>query len=158
MYYRDIFRTRVCYSPADPTCPQAIPVRCTEAARAGLTLESTDAGADSATEPAAPESGDANLEILPPSLVNDVSPRQVGQSICETICLLTPNCAFDPNAHGTYCKDYNDPPVCFGLYFRVFPFRVCFEPNDATCPETRPVPCGFDLATLQLEGGATTSN
>ncbi len=35
---------------------------------------------------------------------------------CQRLCQLTPGCRNDPHAHGSYCKLWQNPPVCFGLY------------------------------------------
>jgi hypothetical protein len=35
---------------------------------------------------------------------------------CQRLCQLTPGCRNDPHAHGSYCKLWQDIPVCFGLY------------------------------------------
>ena len=150
LYYSDIFRRNICYSPSDPTCPEAIPVKCIPPARSeGASAESDDI---TTTEPVVAE---AVIAAAAPALAsestNGSAPFSIGDDICQTLCLLTNTCAFDPFAHGTYCKSYNSPAVCFGFYFRVFPFRVCFAPNDPTCPETRPVPCGFNLNQLVLD-------
>lgn len=102
LYYRDIARTRPC-SALDPTCPQAIPVRC----------------------PGTP---------APPA----------STFTCESICALTPACAFSPTKQGTYCKLGQSIPTCFGLFWRNPPIRTqpCYWPADSTCPQGDPVRCG----------------
>jgi len=63
---------------------------------------------------------------------------------CESICQLTPACAFSPKNQGTYCKLDLSPPTCFGLFWRNPPIRTepCYWPVDPTCPQGDPVRCG----------------
>lgn len=102
LYWRDIAKTSMCFSPNDVTCPEAIPVDCP--------VEPT-------TTP------------IPDT--------------CEAICSLTPTCAFGENSQGSWCKNYQTIPVCFGLYWRdAARTRTCYFPADPTCPENDPVLCG----------------
>ena len=83
----------------------------------------------------------------------------VSADICEDICLLTPSCANCPGAHGSYCKSYKDPAVCFGLYFRdASKQSICFQPNDPTCPENLPVPCSLETSTSTESTTITTES
>jgi len=36
-------------------------------------------------------------------------------SDCQALCDNTPECANDPQAQGSYCKNYLSPSVCFGM-------------------------------------------
>jgi hypothetical protein len=69
---------------------------------------------------------------LPPSTIT-----------CESICAITPACAFSPLHQGTYCKLEQSSPTCFGLFWRD-PGRTqtCYWPVDRTCPQDDPVRCG----------------
>ena len=59
---------------------------------------------------------------------------------CEDICASTPGCITDH--HGSYCKTWLNPHVCFGLYFTdASRTSTCFEPFDSTCPSAFPVGC-----------------
>ena len=65
-----------------------------------------------------------------------------GDVNCRRLCDATPSCKGDPHHHGSYCKHWQTPPVCFGLYFTDRSRRhVCFSPNDKSCPQNRPVRC-----------------
>lgn len=63
---------------------------------------------------------------------------------CESICAITPACAFSPKHQGTYCKLEQAIPTCFGLFWRNPPIRTqpCYWPVDPTCPQGDPVRCG----------------
>ncbi len=62
---------------------------------------------------------------------------------CKINCLLTPECAFTPTNQASYCKIDQNPPVCFGLYWRnAERTESCYQPVDTTCPETDPITCG----------------
>ena len=64
---------------------------------------------------------------------------------CEAECLKTPACASMVPAQGSYCKFWNNPPVCFGLYRKGgIPNAMCYVPNDPKCddsPGRPPVRC-----------------
>ncbi len=61
---------------------------------------------------------------------------------CQSLCDGLAECAEDPHAHGSYCKAWNNPQVCFGLYFTdASQTEMCFQPNNEGCPEDIPVPC-----------------
>ena len=60
--------------------------------------------------------------------------------ICSLVCQFFGDCREDPNAHGSYCKYWQEPPVCFGFYFRENG-SLCYQPNDPTCPEELPARC-----------------
>jgi hypothetical protein len=62
---------------------------------------------------------------------------------CQINCLVTPACAFNPTSQGSYCKQEQSIPVCFGLYWRTAErVESCFSPVDPTCPENIPILCG----------------
>jgi hypothetical protein len=63
---------------------------------------------------------------------------------CESICAITPACAFSTTHQGTYCKLEQENPTCFGLFWRNPPIRTqpCYWPVDRTCPQGDPVRCG----------------
>jgi hypothetical protein len=62
---------------------------------------------------------------------------------CQDVCNNTPGCINDPHAHGSYCKDWQDPQVCFGLYYTdASRTATCFQPSEFdACPEEFPVEC-----------------
>ena len=61
---------------------------------------------------------------------------------CQELCENLDLCANDPQAHGSYCKTWNTPATCFGLFYRDDTLsEICFQPNDSSCPETLPVTC-----------------
>lgn len=61
---------------------------------------------------------------------------------CQELCDIVPECANATHAWGSYCKAYQTTSVCFGLYFvNNNKSQVCFQPNNASCNETYPVPC-----------------
>jgi hypothetical protein len=81
---------------------------------------------------------------------------------CQAICDATPTCKNDPHAHGSYCKSWQQYPVCFGLYFTDSTrTTTCFQPNDPSCPETFPVNCasvpGTTVAPATTEEATTTT-
>ena len=64
---------------------------------------------------------------------------------CQELCDNLESCKNDPRAHGSYCKTWNEPQTCFGLFFRDEErSTMCFQPNDSTCPQSRPVSCPED--------------
>jgi len=74
---------------------------------------------------------------------------------CQQLCDNTTACRDDPHYHGSYCKFWQNPAVCFGLYSREGNFtsnissnannsqNLCFQPNDGGCNdlELPPVIC-----------------
>ncbi len=62
--------------------------------------------------------------------------------ICADACALSGSCS-GKNKWGTYCKGWQAPAVCFGLYWTDADHtETCFYPIDKkTCPETDPVLC-----------------
>lgn len=73
---------------------------------------------------------------------------------CQAICDGNASCATDPHAHGSYCKSWQNPQVCFGLYFTDDSrTATCFQPVDGeACPETIPVTCSSSVVV----SGATS--
>ena len=64
---------------------------------------------------------------------------------CQEYCNDLPTCANDPQAHGSYCKSWQNPPVCFGIYYvDASRSTKCFQPADPSCPGTIPVSCPED--------------
>ena len=63
---------------------------------------------------------------------------------CESICAITPACAFSPKHQASYCKLEQETPTCFGLFWRNPPIRTepCYWPVDSSCPQGDPVKCG----------------
>jgi hypothetical protein len=59
---------------------------------------------------------------------------------CQSYCDALPECAQDPHYHGSYCKSWQTPQVCFGLY-HTSGGGMCFQPNNPQCPESSPVYC-----------------
>ena len=71
----------------------------------------------------------------------------VSASSCQTLCSSLDECANDPHAHGSYCKTWNEPNVCFGLYYTdETRTSLCFQPNNSACPERFPVECPAPVA------------
>ena len=63
---------------------------------------------------------------------------------CEDLCKKVDECAQCPMNHGSYCKSWETPNVCFGLYYTdETKTSMCFasNPHVSNCPETYPVPC-----------------
>lgn len=67
---------------------------------------------------------------------------------CQYACDSTEECNNDPQNHGSYCKSWEDPPVCFGLYVRENG-KYCFQPNDPTCNDAvlKPLSCAYQTTT-----------
>jgi hypothetical protein len=65
------------------------------------------------------------------------------QDICQDHCANTTSCISEEHEHGSYCKTWQDPPVCFGLYWTDdSQTTMCFQPAEGSaCPETNPVTC-----------------
>ena len=63
---------------------------------------------------------------------------------CQGLCDDNKECRHDK--HGSYCKTWQDPPVCFGFYHKK-PHGYCFEPNDPKCNDAKldPVKCGHKV-------------
>ena len=63
---------------------------------------------------------------------------------CQGLCDDNKECRHDK--HGSYCKSWQDPPVCFGFYHKK-PHGYCFEPNDPKCNDAKldPVKCGHKV-------------
>lgn len=61
---------------------------------------------------------------------------------CEQRCQTVEACREAPHPQWSYCKDDHVPRTCFGLYFTdATETNMCFQPNDASCDESRPVLC-----------------
>ena len=74
------------------------------------------------------------------------------QAVCDNDVTA---CATDPHAHGSYCKFWQSPAVCFGIYVNSSSNNetnttsgnttqsFCFQPNDAGCNdfELQPLEC-----------------
>lgn len=75
---------------------------------------------------------------------------------CEDVCDLTETCTSNPHAHGTYCKTWQRPSVCFGMYVKPiarFPFiSVCYQPNDSTCDDLNyePLRCENEIISDEI--------
>ena len=68
--------------------------------------------------------------------------KGVSADVCQDLCVNTTSCISEDHEHGSYCKSWQSPPVCFGLYFTdASQTTMCFLPNDPTCPESFPVEC-----------------
>ena len=72
---------------------------------------------------------------------------------CQAVCDNDINeCANDPHAHGSYCKFWQSPPVCFGMYLTAnsnlstngtsnnLTQSFCFQPNDPGCNDLELMP------------------
>jgi len=62
---------------------------------------------------------------------------------CQSFCDRLDGCKAGDHTYGSYCKSYQDPEVCFGLYWLdETETAMCFQPDSlGACPETRPVRC-----------------
>ena len=58
----------------------------------------------------------------------------VAPTSCQDLCNSVAECLNDPGYHGSYCKDWQSIPVCFGMYTRA-DGSLCFQPNDPTCDD-----------------------
>jgi len=67
----------------------------------------------------------------------------MSQDVCQDHCVNTPTCLNEEHQHGSYCKSWQNPPVCFGLYWiDSSRTQMCFEPaEDGACGEAIPVEC-----------------
>jgi hypothetical protein len=71
----------------------------------------------------------------------------VSASTCQALCTSLSECATDPYSHGSYCKTWQDPQVCFGLYWTdETQTTMCFQPNNVDCREDLPVACPTPVA------------
>ena len=71
-------------------------------------------------------------------------PTKKPKGYCQAQCLKTPACLKQNPAQGSYCKYWNNPPVCFGLYVKPSaPSKTCFQPNDGLCNDKilQPLSC-----------------
>ena len=70
---------------------------------------------------------------------------------CQGLCDSVTECANDPQYHGSYCKDWQTIPVCFGMYTRA-DGSLCFQPNDPTCDDLvlSPVGCSSQIVTTTV--------
>ena len=66
-----------------------------------------------------------------------------GTDVCQEHCVNTASCLNEEHEHGSYCKSWQNPPVCFGLYWTdESQTTMCFEPSeDGACGEAIPVLC-----------------
>ena len=59
---------------------------------------------------------------------------------CSALCSSTGECANDPHHHGSYCKFWQSPAVCFGLYSQNTTANatgdLCFQPNNGSCDDS----------------------
>ena len=74
---------------------------------------------------------------------------------CQDLCNSVPECASDPQYHGSYCKDWQTIPVCFGMYSRA-DGSLCFQPNDATCDDMVLPAVGCSSVTVTTTAPSTT--
>ena len=75
------------------------------------------------------------------------TPKPLDSNICVELCMQIPGCVSDPGRHSSYCKKWQKPAVCFGLYWTDSrKTKSCFQPNRLTghCPERIPVLCDED--------------
>ena len=69
-------------------------------------------------------------------------PEDIG---CLNLCSSTESCS--TFSQSSYCKTWQEVPVCFGFYWRdIAQTDPCYAPNDSTCPQTFPIVCP-DLTT-----------
>lgn len=63
-------------------------------------------------------------------------------NVCQDLCAVVDSCISSKKAQNSYCKFWQNPPVCFGLYFTDATYtKVCYKPSDPGCPEKYPVIC-----------------
>ena len=76
---------------------------------------------------------------------------------CQDLCDGLSECANDPGYHGSYCKDWQTIPVCFGMYTRL-DGSLCFQPNDPTCDDLvlPPVTCSSVAVTTEAQTDVPT--
>jgi hypothetical protein len=101
-----------------------------------------------------------NSEDCPESIPVECPSVVPPVNVCEVTCASTEGCLNDPHAHGSYCKKWQDPPVCFGLYYMDSSrTETCFQPTDGdACPETLPVTCENWAEDYDEEEATTTRN
>ena len=64
---------------------------------------------------------------------------------CLDLCAADDACS--TSSQSSYCKDWQDVPVCYGFYWRdIAQTDPCYAPSDPTCPQTFPIVCP-DLTT-----------
>jgi hypothetical protein len=115
------------------------------------TGESTTTTEGSTTTP----SSESTTTTETPAPDNEIAGLGAGNAMiedggCISICNNEVEaCANDPHSHGSYCKFWQNPPVCFGLYVlanqttdnngtTVSPGNsssYCFQPNDPGCDD-----------------------
>jgi hypothetical protein len=74
-------------------------------------------------DPTCPETIPVTCPTTPPPPTN-----------CQALCDSLPSCANDPQAHGSYCKTWENPSSCFGTRHKyvhyIFSFRSIFHRCD----------------------------
>ncbi len=65
-----------------------------------------------------------------------------GHQECDAVCA-----SLDACDKGTYCKYWDSPATCFGLYHNG-DLGYCYQPNDPQCPTTNPVMCNGTETTV----------
>ncbi len=126
------------------------------------TAESTTAESSSTTE--SPTSSSTTL--VPASENNTIA--EIGATTvvlddggCLSVCENEVDaCANDPRSHGSYCKFWQNPPVCFGMYVQnnqtssnnsnsTNSTSFCFQPNDQSCDDSAlpPLECPIQTNT-----------
>ena len=76
---------------------------------------------------------------------------------CSQLCESLPSCVNDPQMHSSYCKNWQDPPVCFGMYWTDdSKTSACFYPNDEACPQPLPIACVSSATTTSIPVDSTT--
>ena len=137
LYYRR--DGSVCFQPNDPGCPESKPVVCeVDDDLVKLRLLAANSAKLVGDEETTTEEPTTTV------VTTTTTPRPVTD--CEALCAETTSCLEDPHHHSSYCKTWQSPKVCFGLYYRP-DGSVCFQPNDPLCPEFNPVRC-TELVTL----------
>lgn len=105
----------MCFAPNDKSCPTNIPISCAE---------------------------QSTLPPPPPTFPTPPTTQPAVFGNCRKLCSGIRECAANPKQQSSYCKDWQNPAVCFGIYFRDASRRsLCFAPNDPTCKEDFPVGC-----------------
>ena len=122
-YWTNESKSNICYEPngGSTLCPSSYPIGCDEA----FTTPTTTTTISSAV-----------------SVVTTPEPR--GPRVCTKACMNTPGCMSNPHSHSTYCKTWQNPPVCFGLYWTSPSHtETCFQPYspERKCPERWPIRC-----------------
>ena len=155
----------VCYQPNDESCDDSIyePLRCgngiisTEIATALLAASqevNPEPSNEGLAEPEAIEElpeVEVEVEILTAEQQSCMAqctrpPEVIAESVlvdkCDSLCSGLSECNNDPHAHGSYCKTWNVPNVCFGLYNKK-EGGYCYQPNNPNCDDSllQPVGC-----------------